>query len=72
MKDIFYLFLLPLRTEVVLRFFCDTKYFFFSGFLRRNVLCFIYMKFRDFVIFMYILPFLSSLSIFVNVVHAMH
>lgn len=39
MKDIFYLLFLPLRTEVVLRFFYHTEYF-FSGFLGRSVLCF--------------------------------
>lgn len=40
MKDIFYLLFLPLHTEVVLRFFYHTEYFFFSGFLGRSVLCF--------------------------------
>lgn len=63
MKDIFYLLFLPLRTEVVLRFFYHTEYFFFQDFW--DVVYYVLLwGFCHFYVY--------SISILIHVVHAMH
>lgn len=63
MKDIFYLLFLPLRTEVVLRFFLSYGVFFFQDFW--DVVYYVLLwGFCHFYVY--------SISILVHVVHAMH